>query len=63
MTIDITIIFNVCLGMLLYNLIIASIAKVLFKYFLDNSEIIQSEKKSFREKLKDKMKEPYNDKE
>ena len=57
MSIDLEIIINVCLGMLLYNFILASIGRVLLRYFLDNSDTVQKEKKSFREKLKSKLDE------
>ena len=61
MKINLEIIFNVCLGLFLYNLILNSIGKAVLVYFLNNSETIQNEKKSFREKLKSKMDIPNNE--
>lgn len=58
---DFKIILNVCIGMLLYNFVLASIGKVLLRYFLDNSTTIQKEKKSFREELNKKLKEKQNE--
>lgn len=55
MNINLEIIINVCLGMFLYNIILASMAKVLLKYFLDKSDTVQKEKKSFQERLKEKL--------
>jgi hypothetical protein len=57
MNINLEIIINVCLGMLICNFILASIGKVLLRYFLDNSDTVQKEKKKFQEKLKDKVNE------
>lgn len=55
MNINSEIIINVCLGVLLYNFILASIGKFLLKYFLDSSDLIQKEKKNFKERLKEKL--------
>ena len=57
MKINVEIIINTCIGLLLYDILLASIGKVLLKYFLDNSETIQKEKKSFQERLKEKQSE------
>jgi len=54
---NLEIILNVCAGMLLYNFILAAIGKVLLNYFLDNNKTIQETKKTFEEKLAEKLKE------
>jgi hypothetical protein len=53
MKMNIEIIFNVCLGLFLYNLIISSIVKSLLLYFFEHSKTIQKEKKSFQERIKE----------
>jgi hypothetical protein len=57
MKIDLDIILNVFIGMFLYNMVLTSLGKALLNHFLNNSETIQKEKKSFREKLKAKLDE------
>ena len=57
MKMNLEIIFNVCLGLFLYNLVIASIAKSLLLYFFEHSKTIQKEKKTFQERIKEKKSE------
>jgi hypothetical protein len=53
MKINLELIFNLCLALFFYNLIIASVAKSLLLYFFENSKTIQKEKKSFQERIKE----------
>lgn len=54
------IILNVFIALIIYNLILSSLGKVILKYFLDHSETVQKEKKSFQDKLKEKLNEKSN---
>jgi len=58
---NLEIILNVCAGMLLYNFILAAIGKVLLNYFLDNNKTIQETKKTFEEKLSEKLNVAFAD--
>jgi hypothetical protein len=57
MQVNIEIIFNLCIAMLIYRIVINAIAKNLMVYFLDRSKTIQGEKKTFQEKVREKLKE------
>lgn len=54
---NLDIIVNVCIGMFVYNIILASFGNVLIKHFLENNETVQKEKKSFRDRVSEKLKE------
>lgn len=47
--------------MFIYNIVLASIGKVILSYFLQNSETIQKEKKTFEQRLAEKMKSKENE--
>jgi hypothetical protein len=53
MKINLELVFNVCLALFFYNLIISSVAKSLLLYFFEHSKTIQKEKKSFQERIKE----------
>jgi hypothetical protein len=53
MKINLELIFNLCLALFFYNLIISSVAKSLLLYFFEHSKTIQKEKKSFQERIKE----------
>lgn len=55
MKLNFEIIFNVFVAMVFYRMFFSWIGSFLLKYFLDKSETIQKEKKSFQEKLKEKI--------
>jgi len=53
---NLEIILNVFIALFVYNIFIKAIAQTFITYFLNSSKTIQNEKKSFQEKLKEKMK-------
>lgn len=54
---DLNIIINVVIGVAIYNLILSSIGRTVLIYFLEKSDTVQKEKKSFQDRLKEKMEE------
>ncbi len=52
--IQFSIILNVIIGMFIYNIILKAFGAVLMREFM-KSDTIQKEKKSFREKVQEKM--------
>lgn len=52
---NLEIIINVFIALFIYQIFIKAFGAVLIKYFLDNSDSIQKEKKSFRDKLNEKL--------
>jgi len=57
MNINTEIILNVFIALFVYNIILSAIGKTLLKYFLDSSSVVQKEKKTFEQRLKEKLQE------
>lgn len=60
MKLNFELILNVWVAIIFYNLVLKSFATVLMRHFLDNSKYVQEQKKTFREKLKEKLEETKN---
>jgi hypothetical protein len=52
---NLEIILSVFVGMFLYNIVIKAIGATLIKYFLDNSKTAQEQKKSFQDRINEKL--------
>ena len=55
MNFNLEIVFNVFIGIMLYKMLISTLSVAVLKVFVNNSDTLQKEKKSFRDKLKDKL--------
>ena len=61
MKIDVNLIFNIVIGLFIYNIILKALGSVILNRFLD-TDTMKEKKKSFQEKLKEKMEESENQK-